>query len=228
MLIDAHLHLGMFPEPLKVCLEADAHNIALCAVSTSLEETVSLLEKLESSQFSPTVFAGIHPWYLDDSTFDGNLLEMILKNPLVRGIGECGLDGRIQTNLQEQEMILEKHLEIASLYHFPVNLHIRGVHGQLDSVLKRYRGKVRGMIHNFTFSKEIARQYLDLGFKLSIGHHILQGHEKLLDAIKYAGVDSVLLETDLDYEHTNDYQYDLIFREYDALAQFLQISVAQL
>ena len=228
MLVDAHIHLGMFDDIPNVIKKSSQSNIQLCQVGINLEESSSLLKLFENNHLkvgTVPVFVGIHPWYGQNHNFDETLFLELLKSPYVVGIGECGLDSKIEYPLNQQIKLLEKHLDLASKFKLPVNLHIRGCHGDLIRTLKKYQGKVTGIIHNFTFSYEIAKSYLDLGYVLSIGHHILMGQDKHNEVIKKVGLDKILLETDLDYEHTGPYDPSLLKNEYDYLCRLLNLKI---
>ena len=132
-------------------------------------------------------------------------------------VGECGLDNKIEIPVNSQIEVLEQHLELASKYALPVNLHIRGCHGELIRVLKKYQGRVKGFVHNFTFSSDIAKKYLDLGMMLSVGHHITFNQAKLNSVLEKVGIENFVLETDADFLHTGPYDPNLIKREYECI-----------
>ena len=228
MFIDAHLHVGMF-EDLKSLLEcASKYQIFPIAVATTLKESSNLLKNLNHLNLKLPVFVGIHPWYLEKENFDENLMQALLKDQRVVGIGECGLDGKIATPICTQLTVLEQHLEFAKYYKKPVNLHIRSCHGQLTKALKKYQGFVSGIIHNTTFSYEVCKNYLDLGFKLSFGHHILFNQDKLNQVLKKVGLDNIVLETDFDYVHTGLYDPSLIIKEYEYLSTKFSCDLSKL
>ncbi len=221
MFYDAHLHAGMFPDIGQTLRCALSSGVMPVAVSTSLEECSLTLQALDANNLNIPVFAGIHPWYAHDHFFDESLLESLLSHECVKGIGECGLDNCIELKLDTQLELLHRHLESAVSHDLPVNLHVRGYHGELIRALKQYKGRIRGILHNFTFSKEIARAYTELGLMLSVGHHILRPSEKLSRVLKEVGAGHILLETDYDYIHTGDYDPEVIKNEYASLGMIL-------
>lgn len=224
MFIDAHIHLGMFKalEPTLMC--AFLHQIMPVAVSTTLKEATDLIETLDKSSYQIPVFVGIHPWFIakDNSLY---LFEKLLLSKLVVGIGECGLDNKIDIPLKEQLELLDYQLNLAASYHLPVNLHVRGFHGQLHKILKSYQDRVVGIVHNTTFSKEVCKGYLDLGYKLSFGHHILFNQDKLNQVLSKVGISNILLETDFDYEHTGPYDETLLIKEYQYLSSSFKLEL---
>lgn len=221
MLFDAHIHAGMFPDVVSVVKCAQDNGITPILVGVYLDECLQTLKKLSNSNLYTPVFVGIHPWYANKHVFDEKKITTLLQSPLVKGIGECGLDNKISLPLNEQIDLLQKHLEIAARYNLPVNLHIRGYHNELLNCLKKYQGSVVGIVHNFTFSYEIAKRYLDLGFILSVGHFVLTPSQKLVSVLNRVGIDKIVLETDLDYLHTGLYDHNLLKKEYVALGSLL-------
>lgn len=107
MFIDAHLHVGMFLDIKSLTECASKYQIFPIAVATTLKESSNLLKTLDSLNLKLPVFVGIHPWYLTQEQFDETLMENLLKDKRVVGIGECGLDGKIATPLSCQLTVLE-------------------------------------------------------------------------------------------------------------------------
>lgn len=226
MLTDCHIHLSLFADPEQVCTMAAQHRIRLVGVGCDVadsQKTVSL-----AADCGITAMAGIHPWYAKDGFFPFEDFERLYASGMVKGIGECGLDGAIPLDLDVQTELLRGHLDFAAAHNLPVNLHIRKCHDVLIRLLKPYRGTIRGIIHNFTFSKEIAKEYLDLDFLLSVGHHVLYKADKLCRTLKYAGVQRVLLETDADEIHSGAYDPLLLLKEAQALSEILGTEITVL
>ena len=79
-------------------------------------------------------------------------------------------------------------------------LHVRNAHEDALRILKWHPGrKLGGVIHCFYGSKEIAEQYLKLGYYIGIGGSVLQLEERakdLWEAIPHIPLDRILVETD--------------------------------
>ena len=107
------------------------------------------------------------------------------------GIGECGLDKRGPTTHEAQLTSLREHLAAARELDLPLVLHVVQRHAAaLDAV----KGS-RGMVHAFVGSTEVAEQWLDRGWYLSVGPMVLRSR-KLRDAVGHIPLDRLLLETD--------------------------------
>jgi TatD DNase family protein len=61
-------------------------------------------------------------------------------------------------------------------------------------------GDLGGVIHCFSYEKEMAREYLNMGFYLGIGGVItFKNARKLVEVAEYAPLESLVLETDCPY-----------------------------
>ncbi len=116
MLYDAHVHVGMFDDIESLVKCALLSNITPICVGITLDESLHTLELFKAQNIKLPVFVGIHPWYLKDQKFDFSLIEKLLSFENVVGIGECGLDNKIEIPVNSQIEVLEQHLELASKY----------------------------------------------------------------------------------------------------------------
>ena len=82
----------------------------------------------------------------------------------------------------------------------PVILHVRDAHEDALRILKWHPARnLGGVIHYFYGSKEIAEQYLKLGYHIGISGSVLQLEERakdLWEAIPHIPLDRILVETD--------------------------------
>ena len=113
MYYDAHLHAGMYPDVEAAVRCALNSSVTPVLVGIHLQESENTLKALENSSINVPVFVGIHPWYLKEHSFDEILFEKLLSSPLVLGIGECGLDNKIDVPLDTQIELLSLHLDEA-------------------------------------------------------------------------------------------------------------------
>ena len=121
----------------------------------------------------------------------------------VIAIGETGLDYHYK---REEQHRLKQHawfvyqLNLAWKLKLPVILHVRDAHKDVLRILKWHPArKLGGVIHCFYGSKEIADQYLKLGYHFGIGGSVLQLEERakdLWEAIPHIPLDRILVETD--------------------------------
>lgn len=143
---------------------------------------------------------GLHPWWVNDAVvLDklANQLRIAAQGDKCVAIGECGLDAAIDTPLAIQQSVFEVHLQIASELALPIIIHCRRAHNELISLLKHHPLARGGVIHAFSGSYEMAKQYWDMGFYLGIGGTITyERAHKTREAVKRMPLDALLLESD--------------------------------
>ena len=165
-----------------------------CDFKTSLE--VLDLSKRYSNMYCAI---GLHP----ENNLDeiDNIIDLVIKNkdnPNMVAIGEIGLDYYYNKDNKEQQIkVLCKQLKLAEKFNIPVIIHSREATGDMLSILKKY--DVKGVIHCFNGSVEVAKEYIKLGYKLGINGVITFKNCKLIEVIKTIGVDNVVFETDSPY-----------------------------
>jgi len=161
---------------------------------------------------------GLHPWWISSQKDERKVDEALhlLKQRIseAHGVGECGLDfsrtrdpGR--RNLQIR--VLREQIMLAAEQHLPLILHVVGAHGQARELLRehscgKHQNFVRGVLHGFTGSLELAMAYARLGFLISFNAAALkactgEGFFKLRDTIEGIPLEYILLETDAVYHH---------------------------
>ncbi len=125
-------------------------------------------------------------------------LTLALNHPKVVGIGEIGLDYHYsKDNKKEQLTLFESQLQLALKYDLPVVIHSRDATQDTIDMLKQY--PVRGIIHCFSGSLEVAKIYQELGFLLGIGGVVTFKNSNLPEVVKELPLTSLVLETDSPY-----------------------------
>ena len=182
----------------------DANILYAIEPGVSLESCKEVLEL--SAQYPGRIFPaiGIHPTRsIFEKWSDRHKLDAYAKMPGVIAIGEIGLDYHYK---REEQHRLKQHiwfiyqLNLAWKLKLPVILHVRDAHKDALCILKWHPArKLGGVIHCFYGSKEIAQQYLRLGYHIGIGGSVLQLEERakdLWEAIACIPLDRILVETD--------------------------------
>lgn len=177
-LIDSHTHLD-FPD-------FDADRLPLLARSRALgveqmvvlgveQNTWQRLWDLVQTDSQLYAALGLHPVYLDRHrpehvTELGQWLNRLAGHPQLCAVGEIGLDFFLpELDRDAQQQLFEAQLKLASDFQLPALLHVRRSHAQVIATLKRFRLQRGGIIHAFAGSREEAREYIKLGFKLGVG-----------------------------------------------------------
>ena len=167
----------------------------------SCEEVLQLCAEYPGRIF-PAI--GVHPTRsIYEKWSDRKMLEKYASSPNVIAIGEIGLDYHYK---REEQYRLKQHiwfiyqLNLAWKLKLPVILHVRDAHEDALRILRMHPArKLGGVIHCFYGSKEIAEQYLKLGYHIGIGGSVLQLEERAKDfweAIPHIPLDRILVETD--------------------------------
>ena len=164
--------------------------------SQSIKESADLIKKYDCLYAT----IGYHPEEALKVTNQDieYLKENIIKNKKIVGIGEIGLDFYYgKDNKKEQIKLFERQLALAEELKMPVVIHTREAFKDTYDSLKKY--KVRGVIHCFSGSLEVANMYINLGFLLGIGGVITFKNSKLKDVIYNIDLKNIVLETDAPY-----------------------------
>ena len=148
---------------------------------------------------------GIHP---SDTRFlsdmDSELAEVIgmIKDSDSKclALGEIGLDYHYPDTDKERQMrYFEAQMSIAHELDIPVVIHDRDAHGDVMEVIRRHKG-VRGVLHSFSGSPEMAEELVRLGYYISFsGTLTFTNARKPREVAAVLPHDRVLIETDCPY-----------------------------
>lgn len=185
----------------------------------------------------PDVFVslGFHPEDADNIT-DKDLHcldEVLVSSSRIVAIGEIGLDYYWRKdNKEKQRDLFQKQLDLAVKHQMPVVIHCRDAIQELYDILSQYKGKVKGVIHCFSGSYEMARAFIELGFVLGIGGVLTFKNSKLYQVVEKISLSSIVLETDSPYltpephrGEMNESKYILLIAE--KIAQIKGISLSE-
>jgi len=145
----------------------------------------------------PFYSIGIHPWYIVAERIEVDLviIERKLQETNCLAVGECGLDKRIEIQLDLQQSVFEKQLLLAQKYKKPIVIHCVAAFQEVIEMKKELNITVPMIIHGFSKNERIAKQLLENGFYLSFGKYLLRNPE-LESVFKSVPNDRFFLETD--------------------------------
>ncbi len=208
--IHSHIHDGEFYEDQEeIVARMKEVGVATITVGTHINNS---REALALSEKEKLVFAtvGLHPTDTKEGWNQEEYLSLA-KNNRVVAIGECGLDyfrGADDEEKKRQREIFISQIELALLVDKPLMIHGRPSLGSMDAYLdiieilfsyKNYhKEKLRGNIHFFSGSMEIAQKFLDLGFSMSFTGVITFTND-YDEVVKFLPLSSVMIETDAPY-----------------------------
>ncbi|MGN0629456.1 MAG: TatD family hydrolase [Oscillospiraceae bacterium] len=163
----------------------------------SCEATLEL-----SSRYSFVYSAvGVHPHSAESDGTEGYLdkVNSFAKNKKVVAIGEIGLDYHYDFSPREKQIeVFSQQLALANDLGLPVIIHDREAHADTLELVQKYRPK--GIIHCYSGSAEMAREFLKLGMYIGFtGSVTFKNANKLLLAAMEVPEDRILLETDCPY-----------------------------
>ena len=173
-----------------------------CESIERLKDTEELMEQY------PFVYGafGIHPDDAEKMTEETlEEIRQLSRLPKAVAIGEIGLD--YYWHKEEHEHEIQKkmflaQMEIAREEKLPFMVHSRdAAKDTLDLVKDCMKGGMYGgIIHCFSYGKEMAREYLDMGLYLGIGGVVtFKNAKKLKEVVAYAPLEQLVLETDSPY-----------------------------
>jgi TatD DNase family protein len=114
-------------------------------------------------------------------------------------IGEIGLDYHWDTTFrQEQHEALREQLRWAEEYDLPVMIHSRDATEDTLNILREFP-TVKGVMHCFSGSHEVAKQVVEMGYYLGIGGVLTFKNCKLAEHLVGIPLESLVLETDAPY-----------------------------
>jgi len=143
---------------------------------------------------------GFHPTELENYSDEClAFLEEHINDEKIVAVGEIGLDYHYENyDKNKQQESFEKQLEIAKRHNKPIIVHSRDAIQDTYNILSKYN--VRGVLHCYSGSLEMAREFIKLGFYIGIGGVITYGNAKsLVRVLEGISLDNVLLETDSPY-----------------------------
>lgn len=205
MIIDTHAHyddkqFDLDREEILSSLEAEGVSIVVNASASyrSCERVVKMAQEY------PFMYAmvGVHPdevGDLNEETFAK--MKELYKEPKVVAVGEIGLDYYWDNEPREkQKEWFIRQLEVARELVLPVNIHSRDAAEDTFNIMKEYAKGLKGIIHCFSGSKEMAIEYVKLGFAIGIGGVVtFKNGRKLKEVVEAIPLTSIVLETDCPY-----------------------------
>lgn len=147
--------------------------------------------------------AGVHPdevGELNEETFAW-LREQCLQKKIV-AVGETGLDYYWDKESHEvQKKWFVRQLKLAKELSLPVIVHSREAAADTMEILKQeYSPQTPAVIHCYSYSPELAREYVKMGYYLGIGGVVtFKNAKKLKEVVLETPLERILLETDCPY-----------------------------
>ena len=205
MLVDSHAHIDderFDADRDEVVARALAAGVSLIlnvgADMGSSARSVALAEKYSGIYAA----VGMHPHDAKDMReTDYTQLEQWTKHPRVVAIGEIGLDYHYDLSPRPvQKEVFLRQLDLARKTGKPFIIHEREAHADSLEIIRSAARGLKGVFHCFSGSVETAREYLKMGFYISVaGPVTFSKSGKTKEVAKFVPLDRLLVETDSPY-----------------------------
>ncbi|MDD6037747.1 MAG: TatD family hydrolase [bacterium] len=167
-------------------------------------ESIDVCVKL--SKEYPHVYAsvGVHPSELEGMTDDViDHMKQLTADEKVVAIGEIGLDFYWEKDEEAQNNQKDwfiKQLALARAVDLPVIIHSRDAAEETMRIMKEHATGLDAVIHCYSYSPELAREYVKMGYYLGIGGVVtFKNAKKLVTTVEQTPLNRILLETDSPY-----------------------------
>ena len=205
MIFDTHAHYddGQFDtdrEELLGAMEAGGVGTIVDAGST-LESWDKILELTERYPFIYGAI-GIHPdeaGTLDEAGME-RMAELLDRDKIV-AVGEIGLDYYWdKENHDVQKHWFIRQLDMAREKQMPVIIHSREAAADTMDIMKQHASGMKAVIHCYSYSAEMAKEYVKMGDYIGVGGVVtFKNAKKLKQVVQEIPLERILLETDCPY-----------------------------
>ena len=205
MIFDTHAHYddGQFDEDREELFASMAENgvgtiVNVSASYASCERVTDMVRDY------PFLYAavGVHPDEVGDLNEESFArMKALFTREKVVAVGEIGLDYYWEKESHEiQKKWFIRQLELAGELGLPVVIHSREAAADTMEIMKRYAKGLKGVIHCYSYSREMAKEYVKMGFYIGVGGVVtFKNARKLKETVEEIPLASIVLETDCPY-----------------------------
>ncbi len=201
-IFDSHSHYE------DKAFDEDREELLARLFSGDVDKVISCGTTVETSTFNRVLAnryenlyfaAGLHPEcllpYPDDYLA---VLSDLLSHEKAVAVGEIGLDYTYDIPKDLQLQVFEEQIQLALALDKPVIVHDREAHADTFDLLMKYRP--RGVIHCYSGSAEMAKEYVKAGFYIGMtGIVTFKNARKSVEVVEQIPHDRLLIETDAPY-----------------------------
>lgn len=213
MLFDTHAHLNDEQFDIDrddIIAKIKKDNISFVVnPGADMKSSISSIELANKYDF---IYAavGVHPHDVKDMTNDDiTKLKELAKDKKVVAIGEIGLDYYYDNSKREdQKKWFIEQIKLANELKLPIIIHDRDAHEDCFNIIKEYKSDEIGcVLHSFSGSVELAKEYVKLGCMLSIsGPVTFKNNKKTPKVVKEIPLKHLMIETDSPYLTPHPYR----------------------
>lgn len=206
MIIDTHAHYD------DRAFEEDRAQVLNGLIEKGVEKVVNAAASMDGCRRTLKLIKeydfvygmlGVHPDDVGELT--GADMDFIKENaaePKIVAIGEIGLDYHWNVESKEvQKKWFLRQIEVAREVGLPICVHSRDAAADTLAVLKEGKAQeAGGVIHCYSYSAELAKEYLSMGFYFGIGGVVtFKNGRKCKETVEMLPMDRIILETDAPY-----------------------------
>jgi TatD DNase family protein len=204
--IHSHINFAQFDvDRDQVLLRMKEKQIWTTTIGTDLKTSKEAVEFAKTHEgFFSTI--GVHPGDSHEP-FKENEFEMLVTDPSVVAIGECGLDYGKENNATDEDKIrqkkdFEKQIEFAVKHNKPIMIHCRNAYNDvldiLESKKKGYGDRLHAHMHFFAGDMDVLKRCLDNNFTVSFTG-VITFVKDYHELVHYTPLASMMAETDAPY-----------------------------
>ncbi|RKM58889.1 TatD family deoxyribonuclease [Butyrivibrio sp. CB08] len=206
MIFDTHAHYD------DEQFDIDRDSLLLSMKENGIGTIVNIGANLRSSQTTLELAhkydfvygaVGVHPSdsaELSDDNFDQ--IRQMSSDPKCVAIGEIGLDYYWpEPDHETQKKWFVRQLDLAREVGLPVVIHSRDAAADTVDILRDNKaGELGGVVHCFSYSKEVAAECVKMGFYIGVGGVLtFKNGKKMKEVVSEIPIERIILETDCPY-----------------------------
>ena len=206
MIFDTHAHYD------DEAFDADREELLAGLPAAGIGTAVNIASSVKSiddclqlAHRFPHVYCalGIHPEHCADLT-DALLNEIRdkLSDDKALAVGEIGLDYYWpQPDRELQRYWFARQIQLAREVDLPVVVHSREAAADTMRIMKENLAeKVGGVVHCYSYSAELAKEFVKMGFYIGIGGVVtFKNAKKIVEVVNAIPLEHIVLETDCPY-----------------------------
>ena len=206
MIFDTHAHYN--DERFDADREEVLAGLPAAGIGTAVNiasSVKSIDDCLQLAHRFPHIYCalGIHPEHCADLT-DALLNEIRdkLSDDKALAVGEIGLDYYWpQPDRELQRYWFARQIQLAREADLPVVVHSREAAADTMRIMKENLAeKVGGVVHCYSYSAELAKEFVKMGFYIGIGGVVtFKNAKKIVEVVNAIPLEHIVLETDCPY-----------------------------
>ena len=172
-------------------IDAHTHHIS----SHENDSVFELISFYKEQEFKDSYFSiGIHPWYLDEISFER--VKELASESRCLAIGETGIDRFHDKKFDKQIELFHNHIQLSQQLQKPLVIHAVKSYSDILASIKQFNYDCTFMLHDFNGNQQIVEQFLKHDVFFSMGDKLFNKSSSGYKILKKIPIDRLLLETD--------------------------------